>query len=416
MSTAVATEIVARPVVLARDRAIAAAVGFAALLWFVWLSGWLGVQPGAVFVKRQNVLFNSDTSIWLGKIVGHEKAPTKAIHPLEVVLWRPPVQALSHALTTFLPAEYAGILAARLLVASLAGIGVGLLAFLALKLGIDRLQCGLLFLTYFLFTSSTTIALPEHFGISNGLLSIAFVGPIIFTDPAVRLGLLGIMTVLCGGTTITNVLYPAAAFLQYGLRSTRARMVVLLSAIPVGLAMGWFLFRHSFTIHAYVSGYSNFRLVRHPLSALVYAVYTLVAPAVGPSPLILRYPGWDMVCYEPAYQPLRLSYYLGIQAVGAIAWCILLVLCVYHAMKDTRVRAYVWLPMGWLLFSILFHNIWGDELQLYAPHWSWALMALVILGARHLSRRLTAVLVAPMMVSQIYTLLAIKKALLTVLQ
>src|SRR5271165_5080219 len=132
MSTVVATDVVVRPVVVTRDRAIAAALGFAATLWFIWLSGWLGVQPGAVFVKRQNVLFNSDTSIWLGKIVGHNKPPTPAIHPLEVPLWRPPVQALAHLLGSFLPAEYAGILAARLLVALMAGVGIGFLAFLAL--------------------------------------------------------------------------------------------------------------------------------------------------------------------------------------------------------------------------------------------------------------------------------------------
>ncbi len=416
MSTAAATEIVARPAVITRDRVIAAGVAFTAMLWFVWLSGWLGVQPGAVFVKRQNVLFNSDTSIWLGKIVGHDKPPTRPIHPLEVPLWRPPVQVLSHVLTEFLPPDYAGILAARLFVASIAAIGVGFLALLALTLGIDRRQCSMLFVTYLLFTSSTTIALPEHFGISNGLLSIAFVVPILLTDPAIRLGLLGMFAVLCGGTTITNVLYPAASFLQYGLRSTRARLALVLSAVPIGCGMALFLYRHSFVIHAYVHGYSSFRLLRHPLSALVYAIYAFVAPAVGPSPLILRYPGWDMVCYEPANQPLRLSYYFGLPAVGAVAWCILLGFCTYYAIKDIRTRAYVWLPMGWILFSVVFHNIWGDELQLYAPHWSWALIALVILGARHLSLRWTAALVAPIVVSQVYTLLAIKRALLTVLQ
>jgi hypothetical protein len=42
------------------------------------------------------------------------------------------------------------------------------------------------------------------------------------------------------------------------------------------------------------------------------------------------------------------------------------------------------------------------------------LMAVVILGARDLSVRFIAALFVPVVVSQIYTLLAIKKALLTI--
>jgi len=123
-----------------------------------------------------------------------------------------------------------------------------------------------------------------------------------------------------------------------------------------------------------------------------------------------------MVSYEPAYQPLHLSYYVGIQAVGALVWSVLFLKCLYEALSDHKTRPYVWLPLGWILFSIIFHNIWGDELQLYAPHWSWALMGLVLFGARHLSRKATIALVVPILVCQVYTLLMIKKALLTILQ
>jgi hypothetical protein len=76
----------------------------------------------------------------------------------------------------------------------------------------------------------------------------------------------------------------------------------------------------------------------------------------------------------------------------------------------------MWLPLGWLLFNVVLHNIWGDEFVLYSPHWSWALMAIVILGARDLSRRFIAAIVVPVVASQIYTLFAIKQALQTIVQ
>src|SRR5271157_2630001 len=169
----------AKPSSPARPGTIATMVALIAVIWFMLLSGWLKSVPGSVVVKRQNVLFNADSSIWLDRIVGNAVSPEKAVHPLEVAFWRPPVKALQHLLETFMPADYAGIFAARLVVAMVHGMGVGFLAFLALRLGVKLPQCILLFIIYLLFTSNATAALPEHFGISNGLLCITFVVPIL---------------------------------------------------------------------------------------------------------------------------------------------------------------------------------------------------------------------------------------------
>ena len=51
----------------ARAHIIAVAIGLAAVIWFMLLSGWMNSVPGSVVAKRQNVLFNSDSSIWLGQ-------------------------------------------------------------------------------------------------------------------------------------------------------------------------------------------------------------------------------------------------------------------------------------------------------------------------------------------------------------
>ena len=167
-------------------------------------------------------------------------------------------------------------------------------------------------------------------------------------------------------------------------------------------------------MHHFVGGYLTMRLIRDPFRAFIYAIYAIVAPAVGPTPRIMREPGWDMVSYEPAHAVVRLSYYLGLQAIGAITWIIMLFKCIWNSLHDDEIRPYVWLPLGWVAFSIIFHNCWGDELVLFSPHWSWALMALVILGARKLPLKIVTTAFVPIVVSQIYTLITIHSALLTI--
>jgi hypothetical protein len=441
MNDATVTVSTSKPALEGHKQALAGAIGLGAFIWFLLLSGWLGVKPGTVMTKRHNVLFNSDTDIWIERMAGEARLPWVAPHPLQTTLWRGPCRALDHLLGIFLPSEYAGVFAARLLVASVAGIGVGFLAFLALRVGIKSSQCLLLFIIYLLFTQSATVCLPEHFGISNGLLSIAFVAPLLTTSAQLRAIFLGALAILTGGTTITNVLFPLGSLVDYWFKSMRFKVGLLLAAIPAGLGVSLFCYRRSFTVHIMWSTFSHFRVLHYPLSAVAYTVFGLVSPAVGPTPLVLRVPGWDMVSYEPAHDPLRLSYYLGIPAtgpsywnrvpvshllngghyiwlpaIGAMVWLALLVMCASKGLRDHETRASVRLLLGWLLFNMILHNIWGDEFVLYAPHWSWALMGLVVLGARHLSRTLIATMIVPIVVSQIYTLLAIKTALQSIVR
>lgn len=414
MQPATAPQPVVRPPAIARQKALAILIGLAAVVWFMVLSGWMRSTAGSVMVKRQNVLFNADSNLWIDRMIGNERSPEQLIHPLEIIFWRAPCRASQHVMAIFLPPEEAGIAGARLVVALVHGLGVGFLAFLALRFGIKPLPCVLLFIIYFLFTSNCTAALPEHFGISNGLLSIAFVVPVLLTSVGATTVFLLVMALLCGGTTITNVLYPLAALWQYSFRTMRARLTVLVVGIPIGLGVFLFLYLKSYTMHHFVGGYLTMRLIRDPFRAFIYAIYAIVAPAVGPTPRVMREPGWDMVSYEPAHAVVRLSYYLGVQAIGAVAWVILLFKCIWNSWHDDEIRPYVWLPLGWVAFNIIFHNFWGDELVLFSPHWSWALMALVIVGARKLSLKIVATAFVPIVVSQIYTLITIHSALLTI--
>jgi hypothetical protein len=440
-------------------------IGAAAVIWFVGLSGWLGVLPGSILLSRQNVLFNSDTNTWIDEMV-HSQAPSpaeRAIHPLDIALWRSPCRALARLLRSVFPRERAEVFAARLFVALMAGTGVTLLAWLALTIGVPPAQCVLLFSIYLLFTASSTVALPEHFGISNGLLSVAFVAPILIFNQASRLAVLVALGVLCGGTTITNLLFPLASLSWYGLSSVRVRRAIA-AALVVALPISVFLFMDSRKVvllytesdkeiasrvaflpkyfpsvtrwylkttklHGHVVDYLNLRLLRHPLDAVEYATFAVVAPAIAPPPRVRMTKGREMVTYESG-QPLhwapdgyftggdalQLRDYWSLQGVGAILWIGLLIYCVRRAFRDPDTRRLAWLPAAWIVFSLLFHNLWGDELFLYAPHWSWALMALIVLGARDLSLAVVTAVALPIAVCQIYTLFQLKSALLMIVR
>jgi len=398
----------------AHKLSLAAAFASGAVIWFLLLSGWLGVTPGSVITQRQNVLFSSDSSIWISAMTGETKSIFLYPHPLQNFLWRPPARALFHLLSVFLPANYAALLAARLLSAVVAGIGIGFLGYLALQNDIPITQCVLLFSMYLLFTCNATMSLPEHFAISNGLLTIAFVVPVLTASPRIRTRVLSALVVLCGGTTITNALFPLASLAHFSIKSLRVRIALALAAIPAALGVTLLLYKKSFSLHYFIGSFLNWRLIHDPLKAGVYTFFAFVGPVIGPIPRVLRFPGWDMVSYEPGHLPLQLTYHPWVLVLGVAAWLALFLTCVLQGLREERTRPYAWLLLGWILFNATFHNIWGDEFILYSPHWSWALMGLVVLGARRLSRAFVAAMIVPITISQIWTLLAIKSALQTI--
>jgi len=402
-----------------RRTRIALGIGALAVVWFMLLSNWLGVKPGTPIMMRSNVLFDSDTNLWIGRMIGNDRSVEQTVHPLELVFWRYPCRALAHLARLFMPVGDASVFGPRLMVALFAGAGVGFLAFLALYLGVGPTQGILLFAVYLLFTSSVTIALPEHFGISNGLLCVAFVVLVVVANERLRNSILAALAVLCGGTSLLNVVFPVYCLFESVVKSARLRLRLLLVAIPAGLGAAVVLYHISGTIHRFFDYLATFRLIYHPLQALVYSVYMLVSPAVGGIPFLKPSyygdpPQWQMVSYDPKPRPLDFSYYFGIQGIGAILWLVLLARCVHIGFRDTQTRPYVQMGVVWVLFNLIFYNIWGREPLLFAPAWSWTLMALVLLGARHLSRTFIAAMVLPIAVCQVVTLREIVSLLRTI--
>jgi hypothetical protein len=121
-----------------------------------------------------------------------------------------------------------------------------------------------------------------------------------------------------------------------------------------------------------------------------------------------------MVTYDPQPNPLDFSHYYGVQAIGAILWLVLLARCIQVGFRDVKTRPYVSVAILWVLFSLVFYNLWGREPFLFSTAWSWTLMALVILGARHLSRVFTVGLILPIVACQLVTLHQIRSLLLSI--
>jgi hypothetical protein len=421
----VAVSIEPRKTIALKGRRWVAALGAAivAVFWFPFLAAWLGVGPGAVLLSRNDVLFDSDMNFWVWHMMeAPPRGPGYSVHPLALLLWRTPSRALASLAGLFMAPDRASIFGPTLLVALIAAAGVGFLAYLALHLGVRPLRCALLFACYLLFTSNTTAALPEHFGISNGLLSITFVLFALVANQRVRVGILSALAVLCAGTTIPNGLFPAYCIFVSVVKSSRLKLRMLLAAISTGLAAAAVLDFVSGGIRYLVNvatgffkDWASFRLLTHPLQALIYSLYMLVLPVVGGTPSVHSGGrGWLMVTYEPAPRPLDFSYYFGIQGIGAILWLVLLARSVQLGLRDTQTRPYAHVLLAWLLYNMLFFNVWGSELILYSPAWSWTLIALVILAARHLSRTLMLVTILPIAVCQLIAFHEIKNLLLTI--
>jgi hypothetical protein len=412
MSQAVAPALVAsEPSIQGGHKVIALGMGCLAICWFVLMSGWLELTPGSPIAKRQNVLFNSDTALWIERFVGEKKLPPAYpygyVHPLEEAMYRGPSRAFARLFSWFVRPQSAILLAARVMVALFAGAGVGSLALLALRLELPRITFGLLFVVYLLFTSSTTICLPEHFGFSNGLLSIAFVVSCLALNQRLRVAALTGLAIVNGGTTITTLLFPVGCLARSSFRRLRTSWILgALAALFVAVLA----YKTSWTIHWFVTKYLNARLFHDPLGSLVYGIGIWIYPVIGPVPVTLRYPGWDMVTYEP----LDLTNYNWIQIVGVVAWLVLLFKCLSNGLRDTYTRPFVWILLGWMLFTEVLHNVWGTELILYAPHWSWTLFALVLLGARNLPLRFLVPVSVAIIIGESYTIAAIRSALATI--
>jgi hypothetical protein len=255
------------------------------------------------------------------------------------------------------------------------------------------------------------VGLPEHWGVSFCLLSVTFAVVTSDLRLPIALALLALLTVLAAGMTITNGLFPAGAGVWLVWRRCgrlplwfiggAAAMALVATGIAATFVLTSDSRRENFTLR--IRSCLNKRVTNDPLRAGIYAFRGLVDPIIGPTPVVeMNLSGEQMLTYESP-DHFGLWPYDLLQSGGAMCWLILLCLSLGHVLGADRSLGM--LLAGWIVFNLFFHNYWGDEFFLFSPHWCWALLAAVLVGARSLNWRWTLMLCGVLVVSQAYTLM-----------
>ncbi len=308
------------------------------------------------------------------------------------------------------------MMAARILLAVFAACGIAALVRIAGQLEVNDRKLAVLVPVYLLATSNLVACVPESYGLSFGLLPICTSIILMPLEPTRKAGFLAVGAVLCGGTTITNILYPGGA-LSYlfardrehgGLRPrwlTNARIAVIALSPFLAAAAVMPVVRVKFVkFYGHIFSYVHLNLFRQPGRALVDGLHDLMFPVVSAYP----YTGGHRITFGV----LEGLTWTGFHLVAAVAWAVLLVRGVAEGLRSPVLRTFTLGLMAWVGFNLLLHSIWGAlDHGLYMPHWSWALLILATIAARRLKLWTLAVLCIPIVAAQVMTLRFVLEAL-----
>lgn len=393
------------------------------------------MRAGTPLDTRIDVLFNSDCAAWKHFLLSNWPSQLLPLwHPLVTRLTAWPTRLVYPLVLPLCGAEEAGSVTVRLVCALAAGLGAGAL-FAALVRRRGAAIPLLLLPAYLLGTSQVLVCLPEHFALSHGLLCASLAVVLTGWPLRRRLALLALLTVAAGGVTVTNSLYPLGAFLFLllraspglsGLRAFAARhprrvavgSLLVAGALGAGgTAAGLAVLRRARDPRAEmlvgkIRGDLHGRLYRAPAASASYLLRGLIDPVIGPTPSLQA--DGRMVSYEPAggrYKSYGFWPYDRLQGAAALGWLALLVGATCTALRSSATRGVALGLLAWLTFNGLLHNVWGDEFFLFSPHWSWALLGLVLLAVPPRASPWLVPLVTVLCAGQVHTLLAIRSQL-----
>jgi len=270
-----------------------------------------------------------------------------------------------------------------------------------------------------LFTANMVAVMPDHFGLSAGLLPFTTLALLPNLSDRFRVVWLVALGFLDAGTTVTNVVFPLLFLANRDVRNalprrhTLWRLRYVLATFAVLVAGAVFLLRkpaHRFLTDpkCLVQRHWNWRLVQDPLAAADHSVAGLVYPAVGSSTL------HPTIQTAVSYQPCSIRRYDLLTGPSAMAWLVLLGCAGTVVFRDRALRA-VALPLFlWYVFNALFHNLWGSEYFMYTPHWSFVPLLIVLLGARRFPLKYLAPMVLLIASGQVVAISAVLRAITTV--
>jgi hypothetical protein len=375
-----------------------------ALAAFITLSRYLLVARDTVVTQRNNVLFETDTSVRLRYLAdaGAEAVGRleMAQHPALFHVWRPLGRLLSMVLTPLLPAGEGRVLAAQLLVCGFAAAAATVLFVLARRWGAGTARALLGTALFVLATSSVLLVVPEHWAMASALMAACFAGVSATAAMTPLRGLwLALLAALVTLTTVTNALFAALVGMTF-LRRAGWQRVERAAWIALGIAgvAGIALIVPRMVGMRAVAGFFNFRLRDAPFEAVIYSAFALLGTIVGPVPRT----SVEREHIVLSYEPVSFALYSPVQWVGVLAWAMVLGFCIWTGLRSRDTRGWTAWLLSWIVFNVLFHNIWGDEFFLYSPHYAWALVAVVALSARHMALPLFAAAAGVIALTQLY--------------
>ena len=266
------------------------------------------------------------------------------------------------------------------------------------------------------------VALPESFGIAMALLLTCWTMVFSAVCRNVNISRSRIIAAafVCGGCTTTNALAPIVngVITKGGLspdgKSVKweggrfNRWVATLTFAFIGslLILGICCY-HTVNIREVVQGflpsalkeplgYFNFRLVRDPIKGMLYSLWGTVAPVIPPIPTFRLFGLTRGLTYEP----VSFRQFSLFQWPGILAWWTVIA----HGICSRWERHERFLTIScfaWLIWNLVFHNLWGDEFFLFSPHWVWCLWLLFGMGFRKLKSRIVPVVAACIILAQV---------------
>ncbi len=369
-----------------------AALGFFAISWV------LHVRPGHPMAERTDVFFQSDAGGLIQDAVLNRDNRARGTHPLVYPLWTRPLHSVCSALAPSVPPDTTAVLVSRLLVALAAGIGVGALAGVLAVRGIPTVRVVGFALLATVANGHALAAIPDHFGFSVGAIGIAFAIVLSNIGERKKLIVLAALAPVLFGITITNVLLPLGLIglilVRHHWDRRRNWHLILIGIAILGMA---FAVRMAMAMPAVearlkerVSLYLNVRLVNDPVAALGYAVRGIGDAVVAPTPDVTRnnLDVMPMLTYERESGPRPFWPHDGLQTAGVAVWMLLFAWGTRLAWRDESNRTAVLGALGWTAGNAAFHNVWGDEYFLYAPHYALPLLMLATLGFRAIPAKL----------------------------
>ncbi len=394
--------------------------------WLFVLSGLLGAVPGEPVGTRIDAYFQHDAGGRIADAATGGGGRGAIIHPLFPFVFTWPVHQLTRLLAGVVSPDLTALYACRVYVAVAVGLGVGHLTAALVRFGVPPLRlaaCGPLFL---LGTAQTLVALPDHFSLSVALLASSFA---VFLDDRTGVGRqtgwkLGVLTLVCGGITVTNAIFPAAllAWRWVAMRGAIPRWVWPAAAVVVagGVAFGAWVARfdpadHSNPLVWRVRGYLTGRVLDDPAGAAARAFRGITDITVGPTPATdtNNYDRRPMLTYEPTGVAYPAWPYDAVQGVAVGVWLAVLAAAVWGGIRDPHTRWPTVVLLGWAGGNVAFHVLWGDEFFLYTQHHTWAVAAVVPLGLRRVPVWVILPAVAMVAVGQVWTLIRIREVLAT---